>query len=343
MTALTCPQGTAARSGVHWDVRDFCSSCVGPQSQGQYLRDWALSKDLCHQPDLYRLHSFFMTPPDVRPLQELLPVFSRSKTASYSDILIPLRRTDETQVGETGGIAMKWKKLYWRGMPTQPELTHELWRGGQQQRLVHLVNNGTDATAILLPTGDEDMFRHQIVPTAELNAALPMDVAFSGYAACRADESQECLRLEAEFGLEPDDFTLGNLYVLLVDSDHGPPGDALHVIRSGSVPLISSIFQEWYTERLMPWIHFVPIDVRFHALHSTLAYFTGLHGRVGGSDPDMADAVADAQWIAEQGQRWAAKAMRREDQEVYLFRLLLEWGRVIDDQRDSSGFVFRET
>jgi hypothetical protein len=43
-------------------------------------------------------------------------------------------------------------------------------------------------------------------------------------------------------------------------------------------------------------------------------------------------------WIASQGSLWAKKALRREDMEVYLFRLLLEWGRVINENREEIGF-----
>lgn len=30
---------------------------------------------------------------------------------------------------------------------------------------------------------------------------------------------------------------------------------------------------------------------------------------------------------------------RREDMEIYMFRLLLEWGRMVDDRRSELGFV----
>jgi len=30
--------------------------------------------------------------------------------------------------------------------------------------------------------------------------------------------------------------------------------------------------------------------------------------------------------------------LRREDMEIYFFRLLLEWGRLTDDGRDEIGF-----
>lgn len=52
----------------------------------------------------------------------------------------------------------------------------------------------------------------------------------------------------------------------------------------------------------------------------------------------MKPRIEDAKWIAQEGKQWAAQALRREDAEIYLFRLLLEWGRVISDKRDSIGF-----
>jgi hypothetical protein len=30
--------------------------------------------------------------------------------------------------------------------------------------------------------------------------------------------------------------------------------------------------------------------------------------------------------------------LRKEDMEIYFFRLLLEWGRLTDDRRDQIGF-----
>jgi hypothetical protein len=50
----------------------------------------------------------------------------------------------------------------------------------------------------------------------------------------------------------------------------------------------------------------------------------------------------DAGWIADEGRKWAAKALRREDREIYLFRLLLEWARVMDEKREDIGFVLKE-
>ncbi|KAK0657160.1 glycosyltransferase family 90 protein [Cercophora newfieldiana] len=352
MTALACAPGTKSRSGVHWDVRDICTPCLQPQSpDSQYLADWPQALELCHQPDLFRLHGFHMTAqPNYGPLPELLPVFSRSKTDSYSDILIPLRRHDESLelVDTDVKFQAKQKKLFWRGkLDGNPD--KELLQGGHQERLIHLINNAskTDEVTILLPGSNRPgTYSYEHASAAELNNLLPIDVGFIGPSrSC----GEDCAARH-EFGFKEDTDeesiiaqSLTNQYVLVMDTDNGPPKGFLPVLRSGSVPFLSSIFKEWYTERLLPWVHFVPIDIRFHALHGTLAYFTGIgetgEVRLNGRDVKLDGKPDNAKWIAEQGRGFASKALRREDMEVYLFRLLLEWARLVDDNRDKMGFT----
>ncbi|KAK4242686.1 glycosyltransferase [Achaetomium macrosporum] len=346
MTALTCPPGTKARAATHWDIRDLCISCAKPQSQGQFLTNWTLSQEICHQSDLLRLHSFYMTQPELRPLQELLPVFSRAKTDSYRDILIPLRRITEPAEPSTQAFDMKWKKLFWRGKVDRLRSSHELVRGGHLERLVHLLSTParSERTRLLLP--NKKGLAYEQVPTGQLNDLLALDVAFASYSACKAakDGRGNCEDVGKLFPQKPDDADpLRNQYVVVVDTDNGPPREFLRTLRSSSAPFYASIFKEWYSERLMPWVHFVPVDLRFHALHSTLTYFLGIQKKDGrkmnGREVELAARQEDGKWIAEEGKRWAEKALRREDMEVYLFRLLLEWGRVIDDNRDEIGFV----
>lgn len=349
---LACPPGSPARSGVYWNTRDFCSLCANPQAEDQFLTNMERSRDLCHQPDLFRLHGFYMSQMPLQPFTDIIPMFSRSKTDRFSDILIPLSRPSDTQkiAADEKSFVAKKNQLFWRGDVGQdfgavlPRLLH----GGHQERLSHMINNASasdQATLCLVTPGTRDKFAYERVPLPEVNFALPFDAGISDYSAC---VGPGCDEAKYEFGFKPEDkdgeTRMNSRYVLLTDGDEGPPGDSLRIIRSTSVPFIASVFKEWYTERLIPWIHFVPIDIRWHGLHSTLAYFTGLKGRgnVNGRDVNMAVRIEEARWISEQGKKWADRAIRRHDAEIYMFRLLLEWGRVIDDKRDELGFVLTE-
>lgn len=84
------------------------------------------------------------------------------------------------------------------------------------------------------------------------------------------------------------------------------------------------------------------MDVRLHGLLSTLAFFAGTAGGAagaGGAGGMTEGNVKAGAMIAEAGREWAGKVLRKVDMEIYMFRLLLEWGRLTDDRRDEIGFV----
>lgn len=80
------------------------------------------------------------------------------------------------------------------------------------------------------------------------------------------------------------------------------------------------------------------MDVRLHGLFSTLAYFMGAASPTGSVEGIMKESLGAGEEIAEAGRAWAGKVLRKEDMEIYMFRLLLEWGRLTDDKRDEIGF-----
>ncbi|KAI0474707.1 hypothetical protein F4859DRAFT_481631 [Xylaria cf. heliscus] len=344
LEALACPPGSPSRSGVNWDVRDFCASCASPHSKGQFLEDWHMSLNPCHQPDIFNLHDFHTIPHRFELYQNLLPLFSGSKTAGFNDILIPFPRGGPKEEFDSKTFNQKQDVVLWQGnVEDIPTPTHESLHGSHRLRLVHLIQNATagDNIPMLLGigAGKNSRFRYEDVPTAEGNSILPLQVSLTGPP--EGCKDAYCKLMRDEFGLEPPVTEVDGRYVMLLDTSDGPPPNLVQVLQSNSVPVLSSIFQQWFTERLMPWVHFIPIDTRYHALHSTMSYFIGLDGRgtLNGRKQITPERIEDAKWIAQQGRKWAEKAMRKEDMEVYLFRLLLEWGRVIDDNRDDMGFV----
>lgn len=91
------------------------------------------------------------------------------------------------------------------------------------------------------------------------------------------------------------------------------------------------------------WVHFVPLDLRGQGFWATLAYFQGMYydapGDQRGGEIVVEAHQREAERIARQGREWAEKVLRKEDMEVYLFRLLLEWGRLTDEGREGLGYV----
>jgi hypothetical protein len=342
--ATTCPTGSACKDAGWCGTRNFCASCANPQSTGQFIMNAAEALELCHQPDMMHLHSLHLDAGKSMTWSGYMPVFSRSKTSSFKDILIPLPYPSKTQAQDTGAMYVgKQDRLYWRGKISTAYPDRDHMHGGQHERLSHMINNASssEVVTVLLPTyGNNDRFAYEQTRLRDLNGVLPLDIGISDFRACESGSCDQAIR---EFGMKAPAPTLENRYVLLVDESHGPSPNVLPAVRSTSIPFVATIFREWYTERLLPWLHYVPVDLRYHGLHSTLAYFSGLSGKVNGREILMHGKMQDAEWIAEQGKRWADKAMRREDMQIYLFRLLLEWGRLIDDRRAELGFVLDQT
>jgi len=79
---------------------------------------------------------------------------------------------------------------------------------------------------------------------------------------------------------------------------------------------------------LMPWAHYVPLSIKGDEHLEALRWF---HADEEGR--------AQARVIAEDSSQWARRALRHVDMEAWFFRLLLEYGRVVDDGREGIGFL----
>jgi len=359
--APSCSPFSQARRNRNWNTQDFCAACALPHSNGQFLQNWTEAGDLCHQPDIGNLHGFFtgetIQTDDRLPKNALLPVFSRSKITGYNDILFPFSGDyidNQTPDLSNKGFFEKDDKLFWRGLIISEGISFDQkWQGMQQQRLVHLTNllDQKKQIPMLLPSpggkfvyeslpSKDGKFVYENVPAVELHNMLEKtDIGFTNEDKCI---DVNCLEQRREFGSLPA-MSLSELqnyrYLFSLDKYGGPSPDFITFLRSKSVPFHASIFRSWYDDRLTPWLHFVPIDSRLQAVHSTLAYFVGVKGHINGREVQMEGRPHEGSFIADQGSKWAAKALRREDASVYAFRLLLEWGRLVDDKRDEIGYV----
>lgn len=365
--ALTCPPNSPARRGLSPLFKSqLCLDCTADHSLGQFIADWSVAADPCHQPDLANLHGFYLSPSAFKATHKLSPVFSQSKAPGFNDVLYPspwnyLDKVAYNPVNATGvpGSSLylpgspdppfreKESLLYWRGATSEGFSTGlGTWRGMTRQRMVHLANNLTrsahDGVTLLIPEPNRvDKYTYTTLLGSSLDSiGLNSSIRFVDNIVRCADP--DCDAQATEFGLvEPHDFQKHWRYKYLVDLDGaGFSGRFLPFLQSHSLPFKSALFREWYDSRLVPWMHFVPLDLRLHGVWSTLAYFAGVHGvDEVGRTYDWKGHEREGELIAEYGREWAGEVLRKEDMEVYLFRLLLEWGRLTDDRRGELGFV----
>ena len=344
--SVSCLPSSAARKNRIWDPTFLCTSCAAPHSLDGFLSNWTLSGSPCHQPDLTNLHGFYLSPAAFKPSYELYPVFSQSKAQGYSDILYPSawNYVDKAKYEPSDEhpdlpFAEKENTLFWRGATSEGVSRYGAWKGMVRQRLVHLANNLTssDRIPLLLPhrTKPGKYEYRNLKPSKLKQMNLNTDIAIvESIARCW---DSDCSQQEGEFGLVgKSDFQAHWRYRYLFDMDGaGFSGRFLPFLHSRSLPFKTALFREWYDSRLTAWKHFVPLDLRLHGVYSTLAYFAGTKTA---TETVMQERVKEGERIAEDGRQWAAKVLRKEDMEIYLFRLLLEWARLTDDNRDRMGF-----
>ncbi|PGH06870.1 hypothetical protein GX51_02115 [Blastomyces parvus] len=419
----TCPPSSKARTSFMWDKRNVCLNCASPHSLEQFLSDWTLASDICHQPDLAYLSGFYLSPSAFRVSQSLLPVFSQSKVSGFNDILYPsswnyidkviYRPTDEHP---DAPYSEKQPVLFWRGTTSEGYSSSGQWKGMARQRIVHLANNHTsNPVSILLPSSSSSSsvknptsYKYTNIPGSKIPEALDLQTSIYLAGQIVRCSTSNCRSQKKEFHLGPStDFQDHWKYRFLMDADGaGFSGRFLPFLQSRSLPFRTGLFRQWLDSRLTAWHHFVPIDIRLHGLWSTLAYFSGAreavvsnsnaagpvphtnkddkrnsdgNGNNAGDDAKqkpppsrmtlarrnnvnnkkddknnnnhdnnnddnndqkilMEPHTREAELIAEEGRKWAEKALRKEDMEIYMFRLLLEWGRLTDDKRDQLGF-----
>lgn len=345
--SIACSPESRARKERRWDTGAFCSACAAPHSMGAFVADWTLSANPCHQPDIANLHGFHLSPSGLSGTHELVPVFSQSRAPGYADIRYPspwnyLDR-QKYEFGENfpdNNFAKKDNVFFWRGETTEGFSTSGTWKGMLRQRFVHLLNNETSRQPIFLPTGSKSGRLEYVMERPEEIKDLletKLDARFVNEVT-RCD-GPDCVDQKLEFWSGKDvDFRDHWRYRYLFDTD-GPgfSGHFLPFLQSNSVVFKAALFREWYEGRLTAWKHFVPVDLRLHDVFSSLAYFGGYSLKDRGRRT-MEPRDKEAEAIARQGKVWTEKVLRKEDMEIYMFRLLLEWGRLTDDRRKDVGF-----
>lgn len=345
--SIACSPEARARKERHWSTKTPCSTCSMPHAMGAFVSNWTKAADPCHQPDIANLHGVYLSPANLSGTHGIVPIFSQSRAAGYVDIRYPSpvnylgkSRYDFDEKHPDPPFQQKEDVLFWRGATEEGISTTGTWKGMLRQRLVHYLNfNTTSRVPMFLPKGDHsDRLEYIMKRRSDVKRLLEpkVDAQFTELNHCTG---QDCIDQSREF--KPADAI--NLkrhwrYRYLLDADSaGLSSHFLPFLQSNSVVLKTGIFREWYDGRLVAWKHFVPVDLRLHDLFSILAYFGG-YGVEERNKRMMEGRLKEAEAIARQGKVWTEKVLRKEDMEVYMFRLLLEWGRLTDDKRTEIGF-----
>ncbi|KAI1821163.1 glycosyltransferase family 90 protein [Xylaria intraflava] len=346
------PDSPARRTGIveSYDEPVFSPKWAEPHQFKGFVSNASLSADFCHQPDLQALEGIFIHPLSTRSTRVLYPLFGGSKLATNNEILLPapMYWNEEERFMGAGNPGPMWKdkigSLIWRGVATGGLNQESTWQGFQRHRFVAM-NNGTK---LALAEADLEAPVNFELPAATYDIMASNEKHLGEWVSEWADVGFTDLMCDPEYKVDDGDpcytdehfevvlgqdlaYQFGYKYLPDIDGNSFS-GRYLAFLRSTGLPIKSTLWHEWHDSRLIPWKHFVPMDNRFGDYYGIMEYFLGYgKGRPGH------DAAAEK--IAMDGKAWAESVLRKEDMQIYVLRLLLEYARVSDDRRDKMGWV----
>ncbi len=291
-------------------------------------------------------------PLSVSSTQTLFPLFGGSKLATNNEILLPAPMYWSSEERFSGGNdhggpwAEKENTLVWRGVATGGRNRVNNWKGFQRHRFVAMTNETKISNAEnwkvapenwAMPTSQFDLKAQQENDLGEWTGDFA-DTGFVDMNCEPPEEKNHTCNYTSPYFANVKGLMMGEMFKskYLPDIDGNSfSGRYRGFLMSTSLPIKATIFREWHDSRLVAWKHFVPMDNRFLDFWGIMEYFLGFEGeksKVEGHDKQ-------AEKMASEGQEWANKVVRHEDMQIYVLRLLLEYARVSDDQRDNLGWV----
>lgn len=337
----TCPPKSPARKYRWWNMKRSCVSCSQPHMAtsptGSLVSNWSLAGDLCHQVDLAYLHGFLASPAPMILTKTLFPVFSQGRVGGFADILVPSpwNFLEKSRYDDSLSIPWSQKKdtLFWRGSPSDGFAQNGAWGGFLRARFVHSAldrNRNLSAPKSAGP-GINVTFVGRFGKCDERDCASEQETFYSDISRLDGLGPKGSDGENGEPAKTP--FSDHWSYRHLVDLDGaGFSGRFIPFLQSYSLPYRAGIFRTWFDQRIHAWQHYVPVDIRLgQDFWKVLEFFSS-------SSSSSGNGNKVAEQIGLDGREWANKVLRMEDMQVYMFRLLLEWGRLVDDRREQLGY-----
>ncbi|QIW98695.1 hypothetical protein AMS68_004213 [Peltaster fructicola] len=301
-----------------------------------YLENTIAAKDICHNLELFDQHGALIEPATVDFTTTLFPIFTGSKLPAYNDIVIPepsYYSDDPSFTGKSFGIDWStyypWKTkingLVWRGGSTGGAAHDNNWKQFHRQRLISRLNASEYDESVYPARPKDERFADWL--------ASVTNVAFTRLFCGDQKTAEDCPSMASRFTIaKPIKMASQYRWKYLPDTDGNSISERFRAfLLSNSAPIKASIFDDWQDHRLIAWKHYIPMRITYNELHDLMAYFLGYD--------KTCPHDAEGEKIAHEGREWAEKVLRKEDMVIYLHRVLLEYARVMNPERDRLGFV----
>lgn len=290
-----------------------------------FITDPIAAIDLCEHPEYKSMHGLLTSPVSFKLFEGLAPVLSTGALSTMGDILFPSPAYIESDFEYNEPDDIDWERkqnnLYWAGSNTGGYANDEQWQSFHRQRFVTFAQNlgGKHQRFYYLRSVNDVV---SLVRSWFLNGRL-LDVAFSRIFGCDAKYCREqSLYFNTRAWAHKNEAFRSRL---VFDLDgNGISGRYYKLLASKSTPLKQTLLREWHDERLIPWVHYVPVSQSMEELPELITHLTSTRS-----------GQQRARQIAEQGREWHSKALREIDLGIYNYRLLLELARLQDLTREA--------
>lgn len=269
-------------------------------------------QSICDNPRLHDIHGPLLCPTSSQISPYLVPVFSECKLSINADILFPAGMyyiADDSDpryaVTHDNSWNRKSDQIVWVGVNSGGSPPPDLVKNQVRQRFVTLFD---PAKGLEIEVNEEAEFVRKL-----------RDDSYVGFSSVinANDEERASLERDYKFVKKVDmNEYLNHKYLIDLDGQSFS-GRFRPFLKSHSLPFKQTLYLEWWQARFRPWIHYIPIKTDFSNLFPLIRFFH--------SSPK------EAKVIAERGRRDAQKYFRKSDMEVYLYRLLLEYARLLSD------------
>ncbi|KAG9311109.1 glycosyl transferase family 90-domain-containing protein [Chiua virens] len=342
-----CPPGSPVRLNPPYSS----SPSSPPSSKKTFIASHRDTMDPCMHPELLTSHGQFLSHdqgPFSRPT--LVPRFSFCATVLHHDIRPPVPYGwdwnsdgdpdgDEDEDGAFEGD-VPWERkvderLGWRGRTTGMWASRNtMWVQGQRARLVTLASALEGNVSVLLTPEKVREGGEEVTPVGEPETVLLahvnpawMDIAFTEKPIGCDERGGTCKEMTKmwEFRRAQGRHEEGRYKFILDIDGNGWSGRFKRLMTSNALIFKSTVYPEWYTSRVEPWVHYIPIQVSYVDLYDAVAFFR--------AHDELAARIAKA------GRNWSQRFWRKEDMTAYLYRLLLEYARITSLDRSSMDYV----
>ncbi|BGO99711.1 hypothetical protein NBRC10513v2_003939 [Rhodotorula toruloides] len=340
---IFCPPGSPARElgfegyGYHasLDATGYEMPAHPEGSIGSLVGDFKGYMDVCYAPHYRHTHATTSWVFEHHPTR-VMPLFTPGVQTTFGDVhaLIVEQLELESQ-HDPAWEDRPFTSLHWRGQTSGPLWESKTpWRTSQRSRL-HLLSHQEDGFRNITITDENDVMRSVEVPNYRLNP-LFLDTGMVGPPVQCVKEDGTCDKMFEVFqGYDKRvSFDRASLYKFVLDVDGNSwSGRFRRLMLSNAAVVKATVFPEFWTDWAIPWLHFIPMQVDYADMWDILAFYRGgINGE--GAHDDLAKEIAVA------GKEWVKQCYRWADLEAYQFRLLLEYGRLFNDETEPGSNDF---